>query len=231
MSDKQKNGFGGTILAFTLGAVIGGGLALFTTPRSGPETRKKLRDMMDETSDKVSEMTEDAELRIKNSIKEGQDLLEDKADLIKTAVKAGIDAIAKEIIIKGFKIMNLEIEARLEEMAKKSNLLGADYILLTIADEVFEFALAHREIYILMFNADGTNFRDDPDLLKLYKGITSKMEDLFGKEFADKNKMGIYVFEVFLNGLIVEKVRNRVDLSKEEFHKYVSFTLKGLIKE
>jgi len=142
-----------------------------------------------------------------------------------------IDAIAKEIIIKGFKIMNLEIEARLEEMAKKSNLLGADYILLTIADEVFEFALAHREIYILMFNADGTNFRDDPDLLKLYKGITSKMEDLFGKEFADKNKMGIYVFEVFLNGLIVEKVRNRVDLSKEEFHKYVSFTLKGLIKE
>jgi gas vesicle protein len=96
MAEDQKNGLATTLLAFTLGAVIGGGLALLTAPRSGPETRKKLRGMVDETRDKLNEMTEDAETRIKNVIHEGRDMLEEKADLIKAAVKAGKEAVAAE---------------------------------------------------------------------------------------------------------------------------------------
>jgi gas vesicle protein len=96
MADEQNNGLGTTFLAFTLGALIGGGLALLTAPRSGPETREKLHGMMDETRGKLNEMTEDAETRIKQAIQEGRQVLEENADLIKTAVKAGKDAIAAE---------------------------------------------------------------------------------------------------------------------------------------
>jgi gas vesicle protein len=96
MSEEQKNGFGTTFLAFTLGAVIGGGLALLMAPRSGVETREKLRGLRDGTCDKLNEMTEDAENRVKKVIQEGREILEEKADFISAAVKAGKDAIDAE---------------------------------------------------------------------------------------------------------------------------------------
>jgi gas vesicle protein len=96
MAEDHNNGLGTAFLAFTLGAVIGGGLALLTAPRSGPETREKLHGMLDETRGKLNVMTEDAENRIKKAVKEGRDLIEENADLIKAAVKAGKDAISAE---------------------------------------------------------------------------------------------------------------------------------------
>jgi gas vesicle protein len=98
MAENQNNGIGvGTaLLTFTLGAVIGGGLALLTAPRSGPETRKKLHGMVDETREKLSEMTRDAETRIKKVAQEGKDMLEENAELIKAAVNAGKEAMAAE---------------------------------------------------------------------------------------------------------------------------------------
>ncbi len=98
MAEKQNNGIGmGTaIITFTIGAVLGGGLALLTAPGSGTETRKKLHGMVDETREKLNEMTIDAEARIMKVAQEGKDLLEENADLIKAAVKAGKEAMAAE---------------------------------------------------------------------------------------------------------------------------------------
>ena len=96
MAQEQNNGLGVTFLAFTLGAVIGGGLALLTTPRSGPETREKLHGLVDETRGKINEMTEEAETLIKKTVQDGKTVLEENADLIKAAVKAGKEAIAAE---------------------------------------------------------------------------------------------------------------------------------------
>lgn len=96
MAQEQNNGFGTTLLAFALGAAIGGGLALLTAPRSGGETREKLHGMVDETRSKLNDMTEEAETRIKKAVQDGKDLLDENADLIKAAVKAGKDAIAAE---------------------------------------------------------------------------------------------------------------------------------------
>ncbi len=96
MTQQQNNGFGTTLLAFVLGAAIGGGLALLTAPRSGGETREKLQDMVEESRGKLSEMTEEAETRVKKAVQDGKDLLDENADLIKAAVKAGKEAIAAE---------------------------------------------------------------------------------------------------------------------------------------
>jgi len=96
MADEQRNGLGATFLAFTLGAALGGGLALLTSSRSGPENRQKLHDMVDETRGKLNEMTEEAETRIKKVIQDSRDLLQENADLVKAAVKAGKEAVAAE---------------------------------------------------------------------------------------------------------------------------------------
>ncbi|WP_020676821.1 YtxH domain-containing protein [Geopsychrobacter electrodiphilus] len=96
MSEKNSNGLGLTFLAFTLGAAIGGGLALLTAPRSGAESREKMRGMVDDKRVKLDELTEDAETRIKKVIQESHEVLEKKVDLIKAALKAGKDAIDAE---------------------------------------------------------------------------------------------------------------------------------------
>jgi gas vesicle protein len=96
MSEKNSNGFGHTFLAVALGAVIGGGLALLTAPRSGAASRAKLQGMVDDKRDQLDEMTESAENRIKKVIQESHEILEKKVDLVKAAIKAGKDAIDAE---------------------------------------------------------------------------------------------------------------------------------------
>lgn len=142
-----------------------------------------------------------------------------------------IDAIVKEIIIKGFTIINGNIERKLDDMEKNGQLRKAEEIFSLISDEVFDFALAHKDIYILMFNADGTKFRDDPDLFILYSGVRHTMQAYFGDAYVERNRMGIYIYEVFLNGLIVEKLKNRVDLSKAEFDRHIEFCVKQMLTD
>ena len=96
MSQHEGNGVGTTLLAFTLGALIGGGVALLTAPRSGAETRKKMQDKLDETRGKLNDLTRDAEERVKKAVQEGMDRMEEKAELIKKSVKAGKEAMEAE---------------------------------------------------------------------------------------------------------------------------------------
>jgi gas vesicle protein len=87
---------GQTFLAAAVGAVIGGGLALLTAPRSGAASRDKLKGMVDDKRGQLDELTESAEARVKKMIQESHEILEQKVDLVKAALKAGRDAIDAE---------------------------------------------------------------------------------------------------------------------------------------
>ncbi len=89
-------GVGGVFLAFLAGAAIGGGVALLTSPRSGPENRDKLRDLADETREKINELTAEAEKRIREVVDEGRDSVTEKRDMIKAAMEAGREAMEAE---------------------------------------------------------------------------------------------------------------------------------------
>ena len=94
--DCRDCGVGSVFLAFVLGAAIGGGLALLTAPRSGPETRDKIHDIADETRDRLSKLAEDAEAKVKKTVEEGRELLEEKKGLVQAAFKAGKEAMEAE---------------------------------------------------------------------------------------------------------------------------------------
>lgn len=96
MTEQRSNGIGTTFLAFTLGAALGGGLALLTAPRSGPETREKLQGMVDDTRRKLNDITHEAEESVKKAVQESMDLMEEKVELVKTAAKAGKEAMEAE---------------------------------------------------------------------------------------------------------------------------------------
>ena len=87
---------GSVFLAFVMGAAIGGGLALLTAPRSGVETRNKVRDMADDVRRRIQEITEEAEAKIREAIEEGRETLHEKAEIVKTAVEAGKEAMEAE---------------------------------------------------------------------------------------------------------------------------------------
>jgi gas vesicle protein len=94
--DCRDCGVGSVFLGFVLGAAIGGGLALLTAPRSGQETRDKIRDMADDTRDRLRNLADEAEARVKQAVEEGKELLEEKKDLVQTAIKAGKEAVEAE---------------------------------------------------------------------------------------------------------------------------------------
>ena len=46
-------GVGAVILSFFVGGIIGAGVALLVAPKTGEETRKMIKDLADETKEKV----------------------------------------------------------------------------------------------------------------------------------------------------------------------------------
>lgn len=96
MSEEKCNGGGNLLVAFLVGAAVGGGIALLTAPRSGRETREKLRGLAGETRDRIRRIAEDAEEKIADVLQEGKETIALKRDMVKAAVDAGREAMAAE---------------------------------------------------------------------------------------------------------------------------------------
>lgn len=92
MSDGRSSFFG-TAFTFLTGAVIGAGFALLFAPYSGDETRKKIKDVSDKTSEDVKENYEKIS-------KEAQKTLEKVKELSDNAVKQ-VKAVFEEVKKEG----------------------------------------------------------------------------------------------------------------------------------
>ena len=95
MSDEKCSG-ANVLIALLVGAAVGGGIALLTAPRSGRETREKLRGLAGETRDRIRQIAEEAEEKIAEVLNEGKETIALKRDMVKAAVEAGREAMAAE---------------------------------------------------------------------------------------------------------------------------------------
>ncbi len=66
MSEKSS---GDTILVFLLGGAIGACLGLLFAPQSGKETRKKVKVLFDDLSEKTDELLEEGKSRIEEMVR------------------------------------------------------------------------------------------------------------------------------------------------------------------
>ena len=82
MNGNNQSNACGTMTAFLLGAIVGGGVALLYTPRSGKETRKLIASRSNEMKEKAG-----------SAIDHARNAIHEKKDQLASAVEAGIQAV------------------------------------------------------------------------------------------------------------------------------------------
>lgn len=87
---------GHVVLAFVLGGIVGAGIALLTAPRSGRETREKIKEFTDETTKKASEYAGQVKDKFSSAVEHGKEFVTEKKSLISSAIDAGKEAYGKE---------------------------------------------------------------------------------------------------------------------------------------
>lgn len=95
MADND-NSAGAVILSFLAGAAVGAGVALLVSPKSGEELRGKIKGLADDAIDKIKEYTSEAQQKIKTTIEDGKDIINEKKNIFSSAIEAGKEAIERE---------------------------------------------------------------------------------------------------------------------------------------
>ncbi len=88
---------GSVLLSFLLGGMVGAGLALLLAPQSGQETRRRIKELAEDASDKTSDYYVHMKDKIRSSIEKGKDMLEEKKSAVAAAVEAGKEAYEREV--------------------------------------------------------------------------------------------------------------------------------------
>lgn len=86
------HGKGNAMLAFLLGGTIGAGLAFLYAPYTGDETRKKIRDGVEDAGEWTKDTFHGAKNRVGDTAGMVKQLITDRADDFKAAVEAGKEA-------------------------------------------------------------------------------------------------------------------------------------------
>ena len=89
-------GSGSLFLAFLLGGLAGVGAALLLAPKSGDETRQRIRQMAEDVKEKAEGYVEQAKGRVSSGIEKGKGYVQEKKSIVTTAIEAGKEAYEKE---------------------------------------------------------------------------------------------------------------------------------------
>ncbi len=120
-SEKKKSGMG----KFVLGAALGAGLGILFAPNKGSETRRQLKQKMDELIGKAKDIKmEDVKLALENKIDE---------------IKAELEDLDKEKVLKIAKEKGKQIKKKCEDLVNLAIDKGTP-ILRDAAEEVREKA-------------------------------------------------------------------------------------------
>lgn len=87
---------GPLIFSFFLGGLIGAGVALLLAPKSGRETREKIKELAVEAKGKAEEVIEQVKGKVTSVVEKGKEVIEEKKSIVTTAIEAGKEAYEKE---------------------------------------------------------------------------------------------------------------------------------------
>ncbi len=96
---QDEGGFsaGAILLSFVLGGIVGAGVAMLLTPQSGPETRRRMRELVDDVREKATDYAAQTKEKVVTAVEKGKEFLEEKKTALTTAIEAGKEAYEKEV--------------------------------------------------------------------------------------------------------------------------------------
>jgi len=89
-------GVGPLIFSFFLGGLIGAGVALLFAPKSGRETREKIKEFAGEAKGKAEEVLEQVKSKVTSVVEKGKEAIEERKSILTSALEAGKEAYEKE---------------------------------------------------------------------------------------------------------------------------------------
>ncbi len=91
----MAKGRSSALLAFLIGGVAGAAIALLYAPASGRETRKKIRDGVDDAGDWTKDRFEDARESLDTGAEKIKGMMGERKEDLRAAFEAGKDAFQK----------------------------------------------------------------------------------------------------------------------------------------
>ena len=96
MSCDEKFSAGSVVAAFLLGSAVGAGLAILFTPKSGPETRERLRERASYLREQASEAADEIKGKAASFMEKGKEFIGEKKAILESAIDAGKEAMERE---------------------------------------------------------------------------------------------------------------------------------------
>ena len=97
MRHDEEGYCGGSLLfSFLLGGLVGAGVALLFAPKSGRETREKIKELAEDVKERAECYVDQAKGKVTSTVGKGKDFFMEKKSIITTAVEAGKEAYEKE---------------------------------------------------------------------------------------------------------------------------------------
>lgn len=87
---------GPLIFSFFLGGLVGAGVALLLAPKSGSETRKKIKEFAGAAKGKADEVIQQVKGKVSTVMEKGKEAIEERKTILTSAIEAGKEAYEKE---------------------------------------------------------------------------------------------------------------------------------------
>jgi gas vesicle protein len=95
---REEGGYsaGSIFLSFLLGGIVGAGLTFLFAPKSGSETRQRIREFAEDMRDKAKDYVGDVKGKVTTGLDKGKEFYEEKKSIVTSAIEAGKEAYDKE---------------------------------------------------------------------------------------------------------------------------------------
>lgn len=138
-----------------------------------------------------------------------------------------IDEIKKEVILRGFEILNKRIYESIIKDNFDLNKMDIKNYCLTVSKEIFKFSKKYNGVYQLMFINGETKLYKDPEVAPFYKHYTQLID--IGNKKINKNKKALHVLYLIIHGLIRENMFGHKNYTEDEYLNYIDFFISNYI--
>lgn len=138
-----------------------------------------------------------------------------------------IDEIKKEVILRGFEILNKRIYESIIKDNFDLNKMDIKNYCLTVSKEIFKFSKKYNGVYQLMFINGETKLYKDPEVAPFYKHYTQLID--IGNKKINKNKKALHVLYLIIHGLIRENMFGHKNYTEDEYLNYIDFFISNYL--